>query len=100
MKTKLTILAFTLALAGCATVADPYITPAQIYAEQGRDAALAWCDQRDVDLASMKGSAQLIGRLVDVPVKVVTAPVEAFVGPVIRGTTAVRDQQCALIRGQ
>ena len=85
-----------LTLVGCGTVGDLTVTPYGIAAEKGVDAAKAWCTQRDIDLAS----AKVLGRFIDVPLKVVTAPIEALVGPVIHGTTAVRDSQCFALTGQ
>ena len=85
-----------LSLSGCGTVADISVTPYGIAAEKGVDAAKAWCIQREIDVSS----AAVLGRFVDIPLKVVAAPVEALIGPVIHGTTAVRDAQCEALTGQ
>ena len=89
-----------LSLSGCGTIADLSVTPYGIAADKGVEAAKAWCIQRDVDLASAKAASSLFGRFVDVPLKVVAAPVEALAGPVLHGTTAVRDAQCEYLIGQ
>ena len=83
-----------LTLTGCGTVADLSVTPYGIAQKEGVEAAKAWCTQREIDVSKCSG----VGRFIDVPFKVVAAPVEALVGPVVHGTTAVRDSQCEALQ--
>ena len=98
MKKLNVVLAFmtALVLSGCGSVGDLTVTPYGVVAEKGVEAAKAWCVQREIDIAG----ARVLGRFVDVPLKLAVAPFEAFVGPVIHGTTAVRDAQCEALQGQ
>ena len=97
MKNKLLIVAATFTLVGCGTVADITTGPATIASTQGIEAAKEWCKQREADLAGLGALAHIGGGLFDFPFKVAVAPVEAVVGPVLHGTSVVRDQQCATL---
>ena len=87
-------------LTGCGTTADLSTTPYSIAADKGVDAAKAWCMQRQVDANGARLLRSMLGGAIDVPLKLVAAPIEAFVGPVLHGTTVVRDQQCASLLEQ
>ena len=89
-----------LTLTGCGTVADLSVTPYSIAQTQGVDAAKAWCIQRNIDLNTATAVKSIAGRIVDVPSRLALAPLEAFVGPIFHGTTAVRDLQCEALQGQ
>ena len=89
-----------LTLTGCGTVADFSTTPYGIAQKEGVEAAKQWCIQRNIDIAGTTAAVSLLGRFVDVPLKVAVAPFEALAGPFVHGTTAIRDAQCTALQDQ
>lgn len=90
-------------------------TPQGVAAVSGADAARDWCDKRDQDLAGISAAkviakapalsgavsfgAKTLGVVTDLALGVATMPIAIAAGEaVIKGTTTLRDQQCAELR--
>ena len=97
MKHKLSILAATLLLGGCGSTLDITASPATIAKTEGIEAAVEWCHEREIVKAEAGILAHLGAAVIDLPLNVITAPVQVVAGPVLQGTTHIRDEQCATL---
>ena len=104
MKKMKLVLAFAAAMivSGCSGTFNLLENPAGIAQTQGVDAAIDWCDERDIDLGvvegvkAVAGAAGLAFDVATLPVAVVPAILTG--GEFLNYTTISRDKQCEALR--